>query len=165
MCHNPVVSEPELHAFAIIVWPEFQSDMPEHITDISPTHSEAEDEPNCLTLLRRKLNNYLARRLPESHNELTLAPREPSESINTPCVICLNEITREATVHQLRCNHIFHHDCLAPWLSDHNDCPTCRNIVDPTRVMTHEQPANAWTLYDVDSSMSALARFYLIQYW
>ncbi|KFK39323.1 hypothetical protein AALP_AA3G229500 [Arabis alpina] len=29
-------------------------------------------------------------------------------------------------VKQMSCNHVFHQDCLLPWLHMYNSCPVCR---------------------------------------
>ena len=54
------------------------------------------------------------------HNDL------PEET----CSVCLEDFKDGDTIKKLNCNHIFHKDCLEPWLNENNNCPLCRqNIV------------------------------------
>jgi len=52
---------------------------------------------------------------------------EIKNNFNT-CHICLDEFTQEIKVRQLKCNHIFHIDCIDTWLLKENyKCPVCRS--------------------------------------
>ena len=43
------------------------------------------------------------------------------------CAICLDEdIT---SIVKLKCGHLYHKKCIYPWLENHNNCPTCRELV------------------------------------
>lgn len=42
------------------------------------------------------------------------------------CLICQEDFAAEERPTCIPCGHAFHPDCLKPWLSDHNTCPTCR---------------------------------------
>ena len=47
------------------------------------------------------------------------------------CSICLDDFKNEEIINKLKCNHIFHRDCLGTWLNDNNDsCPLCRAIIN-----------------------------------
>ena len=43
------------------------------------------------------------------------------------CTICITEIPKGDKGLVLPCGHIFHPDCINPWLDEHNTCPTCRH--------------------------------------
>lgn len=43
------------------------------------------------------------------------------------CRICLLELEDSAI--QAPCGHLFHKDCLFPWLQIHNRCPLCKELV------------------------------------
>ncbi|KAJ3077081.1 hypothetical protein HDU98_008513 [Podochytrium sp. JEL0797] len=47
----------------------------------------------------------------------------------TPCAICVESFSASNSddpAKKLPCNHIFHKQCLLPWLKLHNTCPFCR---------------------------------------
>jgi hypothetical protein len=76
---------------------------------------------------------------------------EETEEVST-CVICLDvfrvgdfvawgkfagslapRITEEKRGDDIRCRHVFHQECIAPWLQNpkHDDCPACRAMILP----------------------------------
>ena len=42
------------------------------------------------------------------------------------CSVCWEDFVLGESVNQLRCEHIFHKDCITPWLELHATCPVCR---------------------------------------
>lgn len=44
------------------------------------------------------------------------------------CTICKDKVfnNEEETVKQLPCGHMYHEDCIVPWLGSRNTCPICR---------------------------------------
>jgi len=42
------------------------------------------------------------------------------------CTICKEEFKKAEKATKLPCKHLFHHECITPWLGQHNSCPTCR---------------------------------------
>ncbi|KAK7283735.1 hypothetical protein RIF29_13477 [Crotalaria pallida] len=53
------------------------------------------------------------------------------------CAVCLCKIEEGEETRVLRCNHIFHKDCLDKWVGFNNvTCPLCRESVGPRRVVT-----------------------------
>lgn len=49
------------------------------------------------------------------------------------CGLHVNVRLQDESVAQLDCQHIFHKDCIVPWLRRHNTCPICRQVVDATK--------------------------------
>ncbi|XP_078441080.1 E3 ubiquitin-protein ligase SIRP1-like [Wolffia australiana] len=42
------------------------------------------------------------------------------------CAICKEEFVVRSEGKKLICGHIYHQDCILPWLSSHSSCPVCR---------------------------------------
>lgn len=52
---------------------------------------------------------------------------EKSSSINTGCVICLEDFKDGDVCRALpECHHVFHKECVVSWLMQSNSCPICR---------------------------------------
>uniref|UniRef100_A0A1A9X271 RING-type E3 ubiquitin transferase n=1 Tax=Glossina brevipalpis TaxID=37001 RepID=A0A1A9X271_9MUSC len=54
------------------------------------------------------------------------------------CSVCLEYFKLEELVRKLPCSHLFHDDCIVPWLSLHGNCPTCRKSLN-----VHDEESNA----------------------
>lgn len=52
-----------------------------------------------------------------------------STGVDTCCSICLCEMDSTSVVRKLRCNHLFHADCIDPWLISNQTCPLCKDDV------------------------------------
>jgi E3 ubiquitin-protein ligase RNF115/126 len=61
-------------------------------------------------------NNYLSNK--EKINSLL--------EFDFNCSVCKEEFQLNDKVIKIPCKHIFHQDCILPWLNDRNSCPTCR---------------------------------------
>lgn len=42
------------------------------------------------------------------------------------CAVCQDMYKEDEAVTKMPCSHVFHEECLLPWLKLHNQCPICR---------------------------------------
>ncbi|XP_057963049.1 uncharacterized protein LOC131154354 [Malania oleifera] len=62
--------------------------------------------------------------------------REDEEAA-AECAVCLCKIEEGEEIKELRCEHLFHSDCLDRWMGYRNTtCPLCRDALGPRRMVT-----------------------------
>ena len=84
-----------------------------------------EEHRESIRIIRR--NNRSRQRINvNSLNTILLCDELPDDS----CSICLEDFKTGDNIKKLNCTHIFHKECLEPWLNDNNrNCPMCRTDI------------------------------------
>ncbi|KAG2464162.1 E3 ubiquitin-protein ligase RNF126 [Polypterus senegalus] len=70
------------------------------------------------------------------------------------CPVCKEDYTAGEMVRQLPCNHLFHNDCIVPWLEQHDTCPVCRKSLSGQNTATNP-PGLSGMNYSSSSSSSS----------
>lgn len=67
---------------------------------------------------------------------------QEDQCLGIDCSVCLNHFNvgdELAWSRKLKCQHVFHSDCLIPWLMKHEECPVCRTkLIDDEDLLDNE---------------------------
>jgi hypothetical protein len=74
----------------------------------------------------------------------TLVPPEIAEEPGDVCAVCLDSIEPEHDIRALGCNHVFHDECITPWLTTRRACcPLCKMDFSSARYRAEQQASAA----------------------
>jgi len=74
------------------------------------------------------------------------------------CSVCWEDFKLDEMVNQLQCEHIFHNECITPWLELHATCPVCRKPQNEAAAAHSRQTQNEANS-ERDSSVNSSTMF------
>ncbi|KAL0724687.1 hypothetical protein Bca4012_039286 [Brassica carinata] len=84
--------------------------------------------------LLRNLSLYYRNKNPGSRNSRNPQGYSGEEDDEKRCTVCLEDFEPKETVMLTPCKHMFHEECIVPWLKSKGQCPLCRFVIlKPTR--------------------------------
>ena len=108
------------------------------------------DNGDFQQILSRTVNQGQPGPAPASQETIDALERVQADTTSPPqCPVCFDDIVGTAV--RAECSHVFHEDCLLPWLREHGTCPTCRYPIEP-----EPEPPQPSLLEDLER-MAALA--------
>ncbi|KAK8952562.1 E3 ubiquitin-protein ligase RING1-like [Platanthera zijinensis] len=110
------------------------------------------------------------RPLPAPDDAIAAIPTVEIDDVAAICAICKDGLPHGSSVRRLPCSHLFHSDCIVPWLSLCNSCPLCRSSIPflrrPRRLRTPRLRLSVRDQADpVDIDMEASLRQILGSPW
>ena len=95
---------------------DFMFDLAQYLSEM-----EAANQPT------RATSKETLKKLPEIEIDEAHCKKGDDGKLELPsCTVCQEEFALGNKGMLLPCGHIFHKDCLTPWLTSHNTCPVCR---------------------------------------
>ncbi|CAH1159921.1 unnamed protein product [Phaedon cochleariae] len=73
----------------------------------------------------QRVSRKVASTVPDDEDKKKNGKMLKPDNDEPECGICLAPLNGKRIV--LSCDHIFHYECLQPWLNDHGTCPNCRS--------------------------------------
>ena len=58
------------------------------------------------------------------------------------CPVCQDKFNENEKCVKIPCGHVYHLDCLLPWLNTNNTCPVCRDVINIEEELNNKEEIN-----------------------
>ncbi|XP_034702508.1 uncharacterized protein LOC117927181 isoform X2 [Vitis riparia] len=119
-----ILTGPKCSLQATLEFPDqWHMQMPAHEEQSRLTRAE---QRAALEKLKKEIYKPLLKRNGNNVGEDIHEKEKEKDQDTETCVICLEDFKPEEEVMLTPCNHMFHEDCIVPWVKSHGQCPICR---------------------------------------
>jgi hypothetical protein len=104
--------------------------------------AESIPDPEQTAQLRARVSAILISDIPVvkyNKDEMEKGQDDTESSEGIDCAVCLDTLDEGDEVRKLSCNHLFHKECIDPWLLDHHNCPLCKDDICAPRHLTERR--------------------------
>ncbi|KAK6917938.1 Zinc finger, RING-type [Dillenia turbinata] len=112
--------------------PQFIPDFPRHTNYEEESRLSQEEQKKALKKLKKEVYIPTPKRIPRRVN-LYYRDINPiskgkvaMDEDGKRCAVCLEDFEAREEVMLTPCSHMFHEDCIVPWVKSHGRCPVCR---------------------------------------
>nr|GEX56321.1 putative RING-H2 finger protein ATL71 [Tanacetum cinerariifolium] len=85
-----------------------------------------------LEKLRREIYKPMLRQVSLYYRDTDSRPKSQEKQDNEDgkrCAVCLDDFKPREMVTLTPCNHMFHDNCIIPWVKSRGQCPVCRFVI------------------------------------
>lgn len=85
-----------------------------------------------LEKLRREIYKPMIRHVSLYYRDYDSKPKSNEKQDNEDgkrCAVCLDDFRPREMVTLTPCNHMFHENCIVPWVKSRGQCPVCRFVI------------------------------------